>query len=241
MCWRASSEQYKSASHTRILETVESRMTAYLQTEQTQFELTGVKVVVPDDDTARLMYYLSCVCTIIDCADDPDIQRFTSYLYYHRLSLDERKALIALCYIISPDVLNNKVFFQSDALCGEFSNEFYTIHQVRNQILAAESVVIAGRTRQVHQIMTYKWRWMQLNYHDPMRRLAAVFNNSPSTAVTYTRSNTNTRPIVYTQPTIVRSRDSNKSKYICCGICCFLFCILPTIIGIIIGIINSKK
>ena len=216
-------------------------MAAFVQTNEINFERFSVKANIPNNDVARLMYYLSCVCTAIDCQDDAEIQRFTSYEKWHQLSREEQKALVVLCYAISPDILENKVFFQYDALCVEFPNEFYKISQVQNQLLAAESIVIAGRTRQVNKIMTYKKQWLQNFYFDPMRRLASIFNNSASTAVTYTRPNTNVKPMTYTQPVQVRPNNSNKVKYICCCVICFLLCIVPSIIGIIISFVNSRK
>ncbi len=148
-------------------------MALYFQKNEIEFERTGVTANVPNNDVARLMYYLNCVCVAIDCDNDPDIQRFTSYSNWSRLSTEEQKALIRVCYSFSPDVLNNRVFFQSDALCGDSSNEFYTINQVRNQVAAAESIIIAGRVRVVNKIMTYKMQWMKTYYFDPMQRLLA--------------------------------------------------------------------
>jgi hypothetical protein len=230
-------------------------MAAFVQTNELQIKRITVKTTVPNNDVARLMYYLNCVCTAIDCKDDENIQRFISYQNWPRLSNDERKVLVDLCYTISPGVLNNKVFFQDDVLCVNFSNEFYEISKVRNQLLAVESIIIAGRTRQVNKIMVYKQEWMQHYYIGPMQRLTARPNNRTSSTVTHTRYNNTVNPItytqpsvvytqpsvVYTQPAVVKSRCSNKHKYICYGICCFIFFVLPIIIGIIIGIVNSKK
>ncbi|CAF1336085.1 unnamed protein product [Didymodactylos carnosus] len=75
--------------------------------------------------------------------------------------------------------------FQSDALCGDSANEFYEIGQVRNQVFAVSSVLIAGRTRRVNKIMTYKLSWMKKNYYDPMMRLANRFNPPSRVTVTY--------------------------------------------------------
>src|SRR5690348_8131370 len=124
-------------------------MSAFLQINEIEIKRTGTKVTVPDNDVARLMYYLKCVCTTIDCKNDPDIQRFISYQNWQQLSVNEQKALIVLCYTISPEILNDKVFFQKDELCIDSNNEFYEISQVKNQVLAVESIFIAGQTRQV--------------------------------------------------------------------------------------------
>ncbi|CAF1242395.1 unnamed protein product [Rotaria sordida] len=65
---------------------------------------------------------------------------------------------------------------KSDALCGDSGNEFYEFSQIRHQLMAVRSILIAGRTRQVNKIMTYKLSWMRNNYFGPMNRLADRFN-----------------------------------------------------------------
>ena len=147
---------------------------------QIGFERTGQTATVPDNDTAKLMYYLQCVCTTIDCNNEPEIRRFTDYSKWYNLSTDEQQELFALCYALSPDVFNNKVFFQSDALCADSSNEFYEISQISSQIVAARSIVVAGQTRRVNKIMTYKMFWMRKYYLEPMQRLAQRFTKKKS-------------------------------------------------------------
>ncbi len=56
------------------------------------------------------------------------------------------------------------------------TNEFYEISQVSNRLVAVQSIVIAGRTRRVNKIMTYKMYWMQFYYLEPMRRQAQRFS-----------------------------------------------------------------
>jgi hypothetical protein len=136
----------------------------------------GQPTTVADNDIAKLMYYLNCVCYTIDCNDQPEIRRFTNYSNWQSLSTDEQRQLVVLCYTFSPDIFDNKVFFQNDALCIQRSNEFYEISQVSNQLVAARSIVIAGRTRRVNKIMTYKMAWMRTNYLEPMRRQAQRFD-----------------------------------------------------------------
>jgi hypothetical protein len=128
---------------------------AYRQT-QIDVKRTTESVTVPDNDIAKLMYYMNCVCTTIDCNDNPEIQGFTDYSNWRSLSTDEQRQLVVLCYTFSPDIFEGKTFFQNDALCIQYSNEFYEISQVSDQLAAARSIIIAGRTRQVNKIMTYK-------------------------------------------------------------------------------------
>lgn len=141
---------------------------------------TGRPVTVPESDVGKLMYYLNCVCTTIECNDEPQIRRFTNYSNWRSLSVDEQKQLVVLCYTFSPDIFDGKVFFQHDALCMDSSNTFYEISQVSSQLVAVQSIIIAGRTRRVNQIMTYKMSWMQKYYLEPMRRQAQRFGKNKS-------------------------------------------------------------
>ncbi|CAF4334692.1 unnamed protein product, partial [Adineta steineri] len=81
-----------------------------------------------------------------------------------------------LCLTLSPDEFEDKVFFESDAMCGSSGNNFFEISQVQNRLGVVGSILIAGRTRRVTSIMTYKMSWMRTNYFGPMSRLADRFN-----------------------------------------------------------------
>ncbi|CAF3345640.1 unnamed protein product [Rotaria socialis] len=212
-------------------------MAAFLRSNEVEIERTGVSANVPYNDVARLMYYLHCACTSIDCNDDAAIQRFTNYQNWSYLSLDEKKALVVLCYSFSPDVLDNKVFFQSDELCGNSTNQFYKISQLRHEILASESIVIAGRTRQVNKIMTYKMQWMTTYYIEPMRRLLAQFESqSRAPAITYTP----TYSAPSSRPPVIRQPIKKSSKCSCKCVVGFICCIIVTII-IISAIVSVTK
>jgi hypothetical protein len=127
---------------------------------------------VAENDVAKLMYYLNCVCRTVNCSDDREISRFTDYHNWASLSIDDQKALLVICYTISPDVLEDKVFFQSETLCRGAPNRLYEISQVRHQIVAVSNIIIAGRNRQVNKIMAYTMPWMHYCYIQPMKGLA---------------------------------------------------------------------
>jgi hypothetical protein len=162
---------------------------AYLQHNQYGIKDITVTVNVPENDTALLMYYLNCVCQAIEYNDN-NINRYRNYNNWSQLSNEDIRLLIVLCYTLSPDLFNNKVFFHSDALCGDMQNKFYEISQVRHQLLAVESIVVAGRTCRVNKIMTYKMCWMQNNYFNPMKNLAQRFNNQTQRPASKPRSST---------------------------------------------------
>ncbi|CAF1508059.1 unnamed protein product [Rotaria magnacalcarata] len=148
---------------------------AFLQSNQIGVKDIGRSVSIPENDVAKLMYYLNCVCFSVDCNDDPDIRRLTNYNNWSNLTVDEQKRLLVFCYTLSPDVFDNKVFFQNDALCQNSSNKFYEISQLRHQVFAVSTIVVAGRARQVNKIMVYKLSWIRFYYLEPMQRLAQRF------------------------------------------------------------------
>lgn len=148
---------------------------AYLQRGYTFFRDTTSTASVPDSDIARCMYYLNCVCSAIEYRDN-DIRRYCNYQNWANLSDAEDRLVFVLCLALSPDEFIGKVFFESDALCGGMGNRFYDIGEVRNHLIAVQSVFIAGQTRSVKKIMTFKRSWLQRNYFEPMRNLAYRFS-----------------------------------------------------------------
>lgn len=148
---------------------------AMIGTNSYEVEKTGVSVTVPNNDIAKCMYYLSCVCNTIEC-NEGNIRRYTDYKNYWRMDEEDEEIIYKLCLTLSPDEFEDKVFFESDRMCGDSSNEFYNIGQVQNRIMVVQSLMVAGRTRRVQKIMTYKRHWMVNNYFGPMNRLADRFN-----------------------------------------------------------------
>ncbi|CAF2038812.1 unnamed protein product [Rotaria magnacalcarata] len=165
---------------------------AYVQRNRIGFRDTSVPANVPNNDVARLMYYLNCVCTVIEYNDN-NIRRYCNCQNWSSLSSEEVRVLLVLCLTLSPDVFNNKVFFQSDELCGNSANKFFEISQVRDQLLVVESIAVADQTRHVNQIMTYKMSWMRQNYFDPVQRLSRPVNprnQRPTPAIQPSRTST---------------------------------------------------
>ena len=127
---------------------------------------------VSNNDLARLMYYLDCVFSLVEY-EDQDVMRYRNYRNYPLLNYTEQQMVWFLALTLTPDELDDKVFFHSDQLTGDARNKFYEFSQVRHQIIASPSIFIAGKTRQVKKIMAYKMSWMQTNYQGPMQRLAS--------------------------------------------------------------------
>lgn len=213
----------------------------YFQQDEIGFKHTGVTVTIPNNDVARLMYYLKCVCTAVECDEDTEIQRFTRYQNWGYLSIDEQKMLLALCYTFSPDIFDGKVFFESDALCGDSLNDFLEISQVRHQFLAAESIVIAGRTREVNKIMVYKRQWLNQYYLIPMQGLVRKLNSSTRPAITHPAPSrptyTPNQRLISSPRTVHRSTNENSCCHCSTAFVIGSICGSLVIVGIIVGIV----
>ena len=68
----------------------------------------GERTTVPNDDVARLMYYLSCVDTVINYQG---IDKLSDFRNYKRLTVDDIIVLFKLVLLFNPEIfLNAKIF-----------------------------------------------------------------------------------------------------------------------------------
>ncbi|CAF0775026.1 unnamed protein product [Rotaria sordida] len=148
---------------------------AMIQNTNFDVKAFGKNVTIPNADIAKIMYYIDCVCTVIDY-NDREIQRYRNYSNWANMSDAEDRLIFILALALSPDELENKVFFNSPQLCPNSNNQFYEIGQIKNQLLIVQSLFIGGQQRNVKKIMAYKPAWMQTFYLQPMRNLAFRFS-----------------------------------------------------------------
>jgi hypothetical protein len=173
---------------------------AYMFRDQLGLRPTSSRATVPDNDLARLMYYLNCVFSAIEYKDQ-DVRRYRDYRNWSLLSGAEQRMVLVLALALSPDEFDGKVFFHSDQLCGDSGNKFYEFSQVRHQLLAVQSIVVAGQTRHVKKIMTYKMSWIQYNYVEPIKGLAYYFEQQRQAAAARAASARSARPMyTYSNP-----------------------------------------
>ena len=85
--------------------------------------------------------------------------------------------------VLSPDVLNGKVFIEDNSQAG---NRFLELSATQNSMLLARGIVVAGQNRRVAKVMTYTRTWMQSNYIDAMAEVLAeqVVANAQRRAIT---------------------------------------------------------
>jgi len=124
-------------------------------------------VAVPNNDIAKLMYYIHWICTCIEPDDNSIISRLRDYKNYDRLSSNEEAQILALCLALSPDKLIGTVF-QPVTNCGDFSNQLLELSAVKTDLLVTESLVIGGHRRRILKIMRFKKSWVENNYINPL-------------------------------------------------------------------------
>jgi len=136
-------------------------------------ESRGSKCTVPDDDLAKVMYYLHCVTVGvgIDILQDD----LVDYRNYRRLTATRIAAVLKCALELSPDELVGKLIFIDDDrdICREFSNEFLTISAACNVVSIQRGMVIAGKVQgQPTNVMFCKSSWITNNYTRPLERIA---------------------------------------------------------------------
>ena len=137
---------------------------------QVGLERTSSTVTVPNNCVAKLMYYLKCVAQALEL-NDAQTSHLTQYNNWYNLDNEDRRSLLMLCLLLSPDELIGKVFFPSNELCGDHGNVFYNLNQVNNVLAVSGSVLVGGQQKRVTKIMTFKHVWMQTNYFTPIQVL----------------------------------------------------------------------
>ena len=133
---------------------------------------TGSKTDVPNNNKAKLMYYLNCMCAALDLSEtSQNLQRLRNCNNYASLSASETKELVVLCGLLNPRLLNDKCIFHSNEACKDFGNQFFEINAKRTTFAAVQSVMIGSVRVNVSKIMCYRMDWLKYYYIEPMKCL----------------------------------------------------------------------
>ena len=129
----------------------------------------GQRTSVPDNDLARLMYYLSCVDTVIQYHE---IDRLTDYQNYDSLDVEDITFLLELVILFNPKFLVDKGIFILDEslLPNDLDNQFYQITDERIGIHINNEIMVSGRTVKVLKVMACDEEWIFRNYINPLKR-----------------------------------------------------------------------
>ena len=149
---------------------------AFLNLNSFDLSPSGRSVSVPNNSIAKLMYYLDCMCSLIEY-DESNLNRLRDYKNYDDLSNIELRLLYVTCVTLDPDDFKGKIIFEDrdGDLCGSSLNRMYDLGEIQRRLVVVRSVVLAGQTRRVKKIMAYRPRWLQLYYIQPIAELAAIF------------------------------------------------------------------
>ena len=132
---------------------------------------TGVSTTVPDNDIARLMYYLNCVTVGvgIDLLDDD----LVDYRNYRRLSVKRASLVLKFAQMLSPRELIDQLIFRDDEgeITGSSANEFCEINIACNIVSIQREAIIGGRVQNISKVMFFKSSWLDKNYYGPIRRI----------------------------------------------------------------------
>ena len=78
------------------------------QRHQIGIKETGSSCTVPNNNKAKLMYYLNCVASVLEL-DNPNLYRLKNYQNYQNLDQEDTDALLLIVTMLSPDELIGKV------------------------------------------------------------------------------------------------------------------------------------
>ena len=144
-------------------------MSAFFNEDRLRVESIGETVTIPNNDIARLMYYLSCVDTVISY--DEDI--LSDYQHYYLLTPNQKEVLIKLVEIFKPQIfIAAGIFILDQSLIPEgFNNEFYKITDQRIGIHINQEIMIGGRYVRVLKVMACDITWLNKYYYTPLKNI----------------------------------------------------------------------
>ena len=130
-------------------------------------QLTGSTTTVPDNDIAKLMYYLDCVFAVIQL---DGAEKFTNYHEYYSLTSEEEKVVLSYAGIFNPKIMVDNYLFLLDPryIPEGKSNQFYELTDNRIGIHVNSEIMIGGVSRRVLQLMACSQEWLNRNYFYPV-------------------------------------------------------------------------
>jgi len=159
-------------------------------------EDVGVSCTVPNNNIAKLMYYLS---SLSSCLEGFIPTQYTDYSNFDGLSNAEKKEVVTLAALLSPDILLDKVIFGVDAnnpILNGSANTFLKITNAQTVMAAAtnlrETIIIGEKNVNVGKILIFTQNWIKKNYLDPLVAESYRLNASNQTGTG--PKPTNTRP-----------------------------------------------
>ena len=193
-------------------------MSVNLKYQSLDIKPIGRKVTVPDNNLAKLMYYLACVFKVIQYDQS---SRLTDFQRYYSLSKEEEQTVLGLVALFNPKIMTDLSLFivAPNLVPSGMTNEFYQITDDRIGVHVNSEVVIGGRVVKVLKIMACTEEWIYNNYINPAQSYTKPQLTSSSN---YKSSNYNS--------TNHKSTNNNDNNQGCCKSCIGLIVIIIIII-----------
>ena len=188
-------------------------MSATLGYSQLKFERIGVKTTVPNNDVAKLMYYLSCVLNVIKY--EQQNSKLTDYANYYNLNEEEKDVLLSLVLLFNPAIfLEAKIFLVAPSLLtNNNANDFFKITDERIGIHVSEQIMIGGKSVKVMKIMVCSQSWLEKYYFIPFKNCLEEKNNERNNVAIYSSRNISSRNEINDKSNgIINQRNSNDSN-----------------------------
>ena len=142
-------------------------MEANLNYNRLRLRDTSRNVTIPNNDVARLMYYLDCVSTVLNYKG---FGLYTDYHNFYRLSGQNMIELLELINKFNIEVLMDVgVFIKTDVL--DMNNRFIQIIDETMKIHTNQEIVIGGIVTRALKVMLFKPDWAIFFYYNPKQRL----------------------------------------------------------------------
>ena len=150
-------------------------MEANLEYNSLKIQDKSVKVNVPNNDLARLMYYLRMVSNVLNYKR---FYPFTDYTNYNSMSIQDINSIIQLANKFNPEAMMEVgVFVKKEDL--DLKNRFIEKTDESMNICADKEIVIGGIVTEALRIMLFRTDWVIYYYYGPKTRLTQRVLYSP--------------------------------------------------------------
>ena len=173
-------------------------MSSTLAMNNTTIEAFGNITNVPNNNIAKLMYYLDCVSTVIEYNDNT----ITNYQNYDELTIEELLAVYTLATLLNPQLfIDAKIFIVNPNLLPDsLDNQFYKIIDERIGVHVNQEIMIGGKSVKVLKVMACNTSWLIRNYYAPLNAINRMISEKKKMNYQSTGINTQYSSIIKNAP-----------------------------------------
>jgi len=140
--------------------------------EEISMEAVGKATTVPSNAYAQLMYYLGIMKSLVPAFDLPS--ELVDYSRYYNLTSDQKKIVLLLSVIFTPEEILNKLIFvveNGSPLLNGSANEIYKISNATSFLHVQKDLIIDGKVIEIVQIMVCTENWVRSYWINPILSL----------------------------------------------------------------------